>query len=547
MSVGVHQFYPTPPEIAFELFSMVDDWLRVLEPLHNQWNGSIVKPNYQTFLDPSGGKGDMKKNLLHHFQNLVRKESGRLDERDITFRWDFIEIDPVLAASLQEHGSVIGNDFLQYNEALLYDCVIMNPPFAKGVEHVLHAYDLMRSGTLLAIINASNLENPHTRKRKMLLDLIEENGEWKTVEGAFTSAERKTNVKVALICMTKQSSYNAEDFDFAFEKEDTDVDFDEINSSTDLAFRENKLVLYERMYNESKRLFVDALKSYVKLAKCLRAFGAGDEPLKAVQQVNITSAADYNSAYMTFLKSVRHHAWHHIMRQGNFRSRLDSRTAKDFEAFVQQQTSMAYSAKNIMAVFEMIVMNQGLYQQKAILTAFDFLTRYTEENREHFEGWKTNEAWRVPKKVILPGGVRYGEYMSAHDLSQYGDTFSTPYNYQTEWTDLEKAMMICEGLKPNLSMIDTLDDALNRHFKTLGTVKRGPFDNKTKSTYFNIRFYKKGTVHLTWRDDELREKFNRIACEGKGWLPPSDPKKNKHDGDGPSTEIELFSESESVF
>ena len=47
--------------------------------------------------------------------------------------------------------------------------------------------------------------------------------------------------------------------------------------------------------------------------------------------------------------------------------------------------------------------------------------------------------------------------------------------------------------------------------------------------YFNITFYKKGTCHITFTNDELLKKFNIFGAQHKGWLPPSYGKRKYSD------------------
>jgi len=35
----------------------------------------------------------------------------------------------------------------------------------------------------------------------------------------------------------------------------------------------------------------------------------------------------------------------------------------------------------------------------------------------------------------------------------------------------------------------------------------------------DIKFYKKGTIHLTFKDEALYQEFNYRACHAKKWLP----------------------------
>ena len=47
--------------------------------------------------------------------------------------------------------------------------------------------------------------------------------------------------------------------------------------------------------------------------------------------------------------------------------------------------------------------------------------------------------------------------------------------------------------------------------------------------YFNVTFYKKGTCHITFTNEELLKKFNIFGAQHKGWLPPSYGKKTYKD------------------
>ena len=47
--------------------------------------------------------------------------------------------------------------------------------------------------------------------------------------------------------------------------------------------------------------------------------------------------------------------------------------------------------------------------------------------------------------------------------------------------------------------------------------------------HIDIDVFKKGTVHIRFRDPELLKRFNIYGCQHKGWLPPSYGKKSYKD------------------
>ena len=61
------------------------------------------------------------------------------------------------------------------------------------------------------------------------------------------------------------------------------------------------------------------------------------------------------------------------------------------------------------------------------------------------------------------------------------------------------------------------------HYNSLINVIERAFSNSKSrniiSSYFKVNCYKKGTIHLTFRDDDILRRFNVAACLGKNWLP----------------------------
>lgn len=52
---------------------------------------------------------------------------------------------------------------------------------------------------------------------------------------------------------------------------------------------------------------------------------------------------------------------------------------------------------------------------------------------------------------------------------------------------------------------------------------------KMQFRYFDVDVFKKGTMHIKFRDLDLLKRFNIYGCQHKGWLPPSYGKKSYKD------------------
>lgn len=48
--------------------------------------------------------------------------------------------------------NLVGDDFLEYQSAAVYDAIIMNPPFSDEQNHIKHAYSLLKDGGTLVSI-----------------------------------------------------------------------------------------------------------------------------------------------------------------------------------------------------------------------------------------------------------------------------------------------------------------------------------------------------------------------------------------------------------
>ena len=58
----------------------------------------------------------------------------------------------------------------------------------------------------------------------------------------------------------------------------------------------------------------------------------------------------------------------------------------------------------------------------------------------------------------------------------------------------------------------TIKKALRHKFNQLGTIPKGSdFDNTTETYYFDIKFFKKGTLHIVFKDDRVLDELNRIG------------------------------------
>jgi predicted RNA methylase len=117
-------------------------------------------------LEPSAGRGAIIAGVVI---------CGAISRSDITA----YEIDPKNALFLEESGvNTTCGDFLKQEAQPIFDCVVMNPPFAKQVDihHVLHAFKFLRPGGRLVSVMSAGVEFRTNRLTTEFRQFVEDHG-----------------------------------------------------------------------------------------------------------------------------------------------------------------------------------------------------------------------------------------------------------------------------------------------------------------------------------------------------------------------------------
>lgn len=176
-------FFPTPKNLIEKM----------LEEYKN-------KPLPKNILEPSAGKGDII--------DYVNKIQNKRQEQSNIYAFEFVEELQQIIKSKQ-NCQLLGNDFMAYrSKKIKFDLILMNPPFDRGVNHVLHAWEMLgNGGKVIALLNQHTYYNAYNSHRLKLKTLIDNFG---TVENLGTcfdeKAERKARVGVVLITLNKKEN-----------------------------------------------------------------------------------------------------------------------------------------------------------------------------------------------------------------------------------------------------------------------------------------------------------------------------------------------------
>ncbi len=156
-----------------------------------------TKPLPKNILEPSAGKGDII--------DYVNKIQSKRKEQSNIYAFEFVEeLQNIIKQ--KKNCKLIGDDFLNHKAKLNVDLIVMNPPFDRGAEHVLHAWEtLKQGGKIIALINQHTYYNAYNSHRLKLKTLVDTYGKVENLGTCFDEkAERKARVGVVMITLTKK-------------------------------------------------------------------------------------------------------------------------------------------------------------------------------------------------------------------------------------------------------------------------------------------------------------------------------------------------------
>lgn len=518
------EFYPTPKSLLTTIDNDFSDFFKDL-------------PREKTVLEPSAGKGDIADFLKE------KRDSSNYYDRD-TYEIDCIEINPECRAALKgKDYYVIYDDFLSFATYKHYDLIYMNPPFSTGDKHLLRAISLQEQygGKILCILNAETIRNPYTKSRQTLMDKLNQyDATIKYYMDCFSAfdSERKTNVEIAVIAITipvPERLFNS----FIFNKLDEDKQagkytlFDEEETQERAELIPDNLSFvdsYVSQYNEELKAGIAMLKEYQAYAQINHL---------RYDNYNGNSNSDYDRSLLilkvcdkvfdsnslnTFIEHLRHRYWHSIFYHPKLSDLMTSKMQNELLSNIEKMSRYDVTVHNILELYAEIRANTVKGIEDGIMELFDrFSERHSwidesSKNIHYYNGWETNKAHKINKKVILPIEVwscwRFNGrnewslrgYQAIHQFADIAKTFD--YFAGEEYRHTDGAENIRRALEINFNRNQTAN---------------------IETKYFYLTFYKKGTCHITFKDEELLERFNLYAGKRRQWLPPDYGRKRYDD------------------
>lgn len=501
-------FYPTPKPLIQKMYDKVNFELR-------------DKYKQMRILEPSAGRGDLIEGFKECWVNCqeeIYKEYGWKYREpfnpDKHFKFDCIEIDNILSNVLRGKGyNVIHNDFLTF-DGKYYDLILANFPFDNGCEHLLQAIRLQQrvGGQIVCILNAETIRNTYSNNRKTLKQILDKyNADIEFIQDAFTNAERKTDVEIALIYFNIEMQDKTSMFEKEFKKENPEISFEDIKT---LVTKKSKIEQLVEECNIIKKSVSNLFMEKMRIDSLLKSMGLNSN-VKICE--NITR--EYNEMTINqYYENVDLEYWKKMINETDLLSRLPSQLRDTFNNNMEIRRDIPFTLENAYYFYEELMASIPESYEETCSRVFDKLTvehYYSKtdwcKNIHMFSGWKTNDCFKIGKKVIIP--YYNGGYM---------------YNLPSDLADLIIIFENLSGIRNTLSRTYE-KDKVSKYNEVLEAIKN--CEKNIDTEFMLIDSYKKGTLHLKFKDLDLVNKFNVIVSKYKQWLPPSFGEKSWSDMD----------------
>ena len=533
---GKDQFYPTPPSIAEKMLAGLDMmYVRsVLEPSAGKGDliDAIGRKNLAMYqydraievdfceIDPYlrqickyNFSDEKKHEIYEQYEPLQRRSFSALSESE---KREHRRLDRELDLFRKTKVYCVHDDFLTYRTYKHYDLILMNPPFANGDEHLLRAIKMQerQGGSVICLLNAETVRNPYTGIRIQLAEKLKEyDAKIEYVENAFSDAERKADVDVAIIRVhIPQPPPDESDIWKRMKKavEEDDIPDPELHALITGDYIEQAITLYRTEVAATMEL----VRQYKALIPYMGRSLKGNESFDKMPILNLVVGDDnylHGFDLDKYMRTVRLKYWSALFSNEKFIGRLTSELRDKYHEQINRMADYEFSAFNIKQVaLEMqSEMTQGI--EKAIMDLFEKLT-YTHaydpdfsSNKHYYNGWVTNKAWKIGKKCIIPTYGMFSWYKSSRE------TFYVSEAYKVI-SDIEKAFDYLDGGRTSeINLLSRLD----------GASAQGKTRN-IECKYFKIDIFKKGTTHIKFYPEAmpLVDRLNIYASQKKGWLPP---------------------------
>ena len=191
-------------------------------------------------------------------------------------------------------------------------------------------------------------------------------------------------------------------------------------------------------------------------------------------------------AMPTITRNIDRSIWRDLMLKSGMLALMDAQARDQWHKNLEEGDLPAISEANILSTFKQLHLNKRDVFERGIINVFKGLSW----------DYKTNSPCCFGKKIIINNLVTHNRW-----------GFSLNWGWRRDQlTDLERMLFLLDG-KPIPDNRGDISTRLMEH------IRDNPAKEAYEDEFFSIRYFQKGTAHLTFKRPELIEKMNDIIAK----------------------------------
>ncbi|HEA8674236.1 TPA: DUF4942 domain-containing protein [Escherichia coli] len=189
-----------------------------------------------------------------------------------------------------------------------------------------------------------------------------------------------------------------------------------------------------------------------------------------------------DTAMKAIIRNLDREIWRDLMQRSGMLSLMDAQARETWYRSLEYDNFPEISEANILSTFEQLHQNKDEVFERGVINVFRGLSW----------NYKTNSPCKFGSKIIINNLVRWGFHLIT---GQQADRLA----------DLERMLHLFSG-KPIPDNRENIIIRLDDHIQSV----QGKEDYEDEM--FSIRYFKKGSAHITFRKPELVDRLNDIIA-----------------------------------
>ncbi|EMJ3186407.1 TPA: DUF4942 domain-containing protein [Yersinia enterocolitica] len=179
--------------------------------------------------------------------------------------------------------------------------------------------------------------------------------------------------------------------------------------------------------------------------------------------------------------------WRDLMKKSGMLSLMDAQARDQWYRNLEGDNIPAISEESIYSTFEQLHRDKDNVFERGVINVFKSLSW----------DYKSNHPCKFGKKIIVNNLVSY---------TQWGFTLNHSYR-RDQLADLERMLFLLEGK----AIPDNRGDVTTRLYEHMSANRQ--ITKVYEDDYFSIKYFMKGSAHLTFRKPGLMDKMNDIIAK----------------------------------